>query len=256
MPGGIPDMRYINRQIRIFEVARALDLRTEGSTKIHCWHPGRHQHGDRTASVGIRTVNNTVKCFVCDFNPMGPIDLVMDVLSISPGEAALWIADRFKVPLLPRRRLSTPAAPFRVGHERGLGLLIRSGLWGTLSQAARCVAPVLLEMASQDVSSEQELTLQISYAGISRYSGVRSHRAIRAALVDLAEIGFLRRLGAAQPRTPERSASRYFVTPGSNDLWDAANGFAAQFRSEIAAEKELRKRAREKRISLMKGAAA
>jgi hypothetical protein len=196
-----------------------------------------------------------VKCFVCDFNPMGPIDLVVAVLSISLGDAALWIANQFEVPLVPRRRLSTPAAPFRVGHERGLGLLIRSGLWRTLSQAARCIAPVLLEMAGQDLSSEQELTLQMSYAAISQYSGVRSHRAIRAALVALTEIGFLRCVDTSRVRTPERQASRYVVTPGSNDLWESANAFAGQFRNEIAAEKELRKRAREKRIRLLRGAA-
>jgi hypothetical protein len=51
---GIPDMRYINREVRIVEVARKLDLRLDRPSKVHCWHPDRHQHGDRTASVGIR----------------------------------------------------------------------------------------------------------------------------------------------------------------------------------------------------------
>jgi hypothetical protein len=68
---GIPDMRFINRQIKIAEVARALDLRLDGNSKIHCWHPERHKNGDRTASVGIRSTNNTVKCFGCDSKPMG-----------------------------------------------------------------------------------------------------------------------------------------------------------------------------------------
>ena len=36
-----------------------------------------------------------------------------------------------------------------VGYENGIGLLIRSGLFGTLSEAARCVAPVLLERAER-----------------------------------------------------------------------------------------------------------
>jgi len=68
-------MRFINRELPILEVARALDLRLDGSSKIHCWHPERHQHGDRTASVGIRRSHNTVKCLGCDFRPMGPIDM-------------------------------------------------------------------------------------------------------------------------------------------------------------------------------------
>jgi len=50
---GIPDMKYINRKVPIAEVARSLDLRLDGANKIHCWYPERHQHGDRTASVGF-----------------------------------------------------------------------------------------------------------------------------------------------------------------------------------------------------------
>src|ERR1035438_4002448 len=65
---GIPDMRFINRQVPIVDVARKLDLLLEGSSMIHCWHPEHHQHGDRTASVGIRASNNTVKCFGCDLS--------------------------------------------------------------------------------------------------------------------------------------------------------------------------------------------
>ena len=85
-------MRYINREVRIREVAHALDFKFDGRSKIHCWHPDRHKHGDRTASVGIRASNNTVKCFGCVSKPMGPIDLVMDVLDTAAADAALWIA--------------------------------------------------------------------------------------------------------------------------------------------------------------------
>jgi hypothetical protein len=129
--GGIPDMRYINREIRIADIARKLDLRLDGSSKIHCWRPDRHQHRDRTASVGIRATNNTAKCFGCGHGPIGPIDLVMDVLGMSsPADAALWIAERFPVPSIPARRpVPSLARAYRVGYERGLGLLVRSGLW-------------------------------------------------------------------------------------------------------------------------------
>jgi hypothetical protein len=253
---GIPDMRYISRQVRIVEVARSLDLRLDGRSKIHCWYPDRHQHGDRTASVGIRAGNNTVKCFVCDLKPMGPIDLVMDVLGMAAADAALWIAARFTVPSIPRRRPTPkPAGSYRVGFEQGLGLLVRSGLWGTLSEAARCIAPVLLEMAEKSSPAAADLTLQISYVGISRFSGVRSHRAIRHALVELTEIGFLRQPRAGQRRSPERTSSHYIISPLSDELWETANAFAAQIRTEITAEKELRKRARQQRIRLLRGAA-
>jgi hypothetical protein len=254
---GILDMRYINREVRIIEVARELDLRLDGKTKIHCWHADRHQHGDRTASVGIRTSNNTVKCFGCDSRPMGPIDLVMDVMHMAhPADAAFWIADHFPVPSIPKRRPSRPAnAPYRVGYERGLGLLVRSGLWGTLSEAARCIAPVLLEMAEKVSPGSEESTLRMSYVAISRFSGVRSPRAVRKALVELTGIGFLQQPCAGLQRLPERSASRYIVTPLSDELREAANVFAAQLRMEITVEKELRARARQQRIRRLRGTA-
>ena len=99
---GIPDLRFINRKLPIIDVARALNLRIGTNGHIHCWHPERHQKGDRTAFVGIRKTNNTVKCFGCDVGPLGPADLVMDVLALeNPGDAARWIAERFQVPELP-----------------------------------------------------------------------------------------------------------------------------------------------------------
>jgi len=74
----------------------------------------------------------------------------MDVLDVSAADAALWIAARFTVPsVLGCRPVPKPPAPYRVGYENGIGLLIRSGLFGTLSEAARCVAPVLLERAER-----------------------------------------------------------------------------------------------------------
>jgi hypothetical protein len=249
-------MRHINREIGMIEVARALDLKIDGPSKIHCWHPDRHKHADRTASVSIRTSNNTVKCFGCGSKPIGPIDLVMDVLDMSAADAALWIAARFPVPSVPRRRpVPKPHASYRVGYESGIGLLVRSGLWGTLSEAARCIAPVLLEMAERVSPGSGEFTLQLSYVAICRFSGVRSHRAVRRALVDLIEIGFLRPTCARRQRLSERSASLYIITPFSDQLREAANALAAQNRHEIAAEKELRKRAREQRIRLLRGAA-
>ena len=151
-------MRYINRQVPIAKVARALDLRLDGAGKIGCWHSEHHKNGDRTASVGIRATNNTVKCFGCDSKPIGPIDLVMDVLALGVADAALWIAGRFEVPTIPvGRRLAEPDRwRDRFGYERGLELLIKSGLWGRLSEAARSIAPVLLEMSEKKEPTDQE----------------------------------------------------------------------------------------------------
>jgi len=241
---GIPNMRFINREVRVAEVAHKLDLQLDGASKIHCWHPERHKNGDRTASVGIRRTNNTVKCFGCDSKPMGPIDLVMDVGGLVAADAALWIAAHFEVPTIPAgKRLAKPdrcGGP--VGCERGLGLLIRSGLWARLSEAAQSIAPMFLEMSEKMNPTDQEQSIRISYAGITRYSGLRSPNAIRKALVELEETGFLRRPEAGFPRSPARNACHYIVTPNSNGLHELAQAVAAQTKTEIAAERELRAR--------------
>ncbi len=71
--GRIPDMRFINRELPIADVARALDRRLDGASRIHCWHSERHQHGDRTALVGIRRRNNTVNVSVAIPGPWGQL---------------------------------------------------------------------------------------------------------------------------------------------------------------------------------------
>ena len=58
-------MAYINREIRVRDIARHLDLRFGTNKHIHCWHSERHQHGDRTASVGVNERLNYVKCLGC-----------------------------------------------------------------------------------------------------------------------------------------------------------------------------------------------
>ena len=246
---GIPDMRFINREVVIAEVARALGLRLDGDSKIHCWHPERHQHGDRTPSVGIRRTNNTVKCFGCDSRPMGPIDLVMDVLELTAADAALWIAERFKVPSIPaRKRLEVGGRRDPVGYERGLGLLIRSGLWARLSAAAQAFAPVLLEFAERQGPLGETGRIQMAYRTIARLSGIQSHNAIRKGLVELSQIGFLV-LPAATTQSLDRKSASYTVTPNSQELWEFAQAFARQTQQEIDAEIELRRRQRNERLA-------
>jgi hypothetical protein len=143
----------------------------------------------------------------------------------------------------------------RVGQEHGLGLLVRSGLWGTFSEAARCIAPVLVAMGERQETIDPEFKVCMSYVGISRYSGVRSPNAVRKAVVELTEIGFLRPASAFTRRTPANPAATYIVTPVSDDLWENANAYAARLKQEIAAEKELRKRARQQRIRSLRDAA-
>ena len=247
-------MRFINRKVPIADVARALNLRLDGARKIHCWRPDRHKNGDRSASVGIRIANNTVKCFGCDSKPIGPIDMVMAVRELGVADAALWIAGRFDVPMIPAgKRLEVPGRRRdRVGHERGLELLIRSGLWATLSESARSIAPVLLAMSEKKELTDQECSIQISYIAVSRYSGIQSPNSIRKALTELEEMGFLRCPEAGLGRSPARNASHYIVTPTSEALTELAHAFSAQTRNEIAAEREIRARLKSERVRALK----
>jgi hypothetical protein len=250
--GGIPDMRFINRSIPIAEVAAAVGIRTGQNGNLHCWHPERHQHGDRTASVGIRATNNTVKCFGCDSSPMGPLDLVMDVLGhLSVGDAAVWIAERFRVPIIPKRRRITAdvRAAWPIGLEGPLGVLIRSGLWTRLSEATQSIAPVLVEHGERS-TKDGSLLVKISYRGITRYSGVDSPNAVSKALSELAEIGWLTRVSEATLTSDlRRPVGEYLITPHGDQLMETAHHCYAQHRLEIDAERELRRRMRKERLT-------
>jgi hypothetical protein len=157
---GVPDLRFINRKVPIHDVAGALDLRLGANGNFHCWRPESHQNGDRTASVGVRKTNNTVKCFGCGIGPLGPVDLVMAVHGLTnPGDAAHWIAERFEVPDLPAgKHLITPVRGiFQVGFEGPIELLVRSSIWTRLSAPARSIIPVLLELAVRNSGKCTEL---------------------------------------------------------------------------------------------------
>jgi hypothetical protein len=248
---GIPDLRFINREISIADVALALDLRFGNNGNIHCWRGDLHQHSDRTASVGIRKTNNTIKCFGCDIGPLGPVDLVMAVLRLTnPGDAARWISERFQVPELPPgKNLRQPERHiFQFGSESEIGILVHSGLWSRLSTTARSLVPIMLELADRS-AVPQRATIQISYRAMQRYAGVASPNEIVAALRELEQIGWLsisagpRRLGFA----PVREASTYLLTPRSDRLLELAHANCAQMRDEIEVQRKLRAEARAKR---------
>jgi hypothetical protein len=139
-----------------------------------------------------------------------------------------------------------------VGHEHVLELLVRSGLWARFAKPTKAIAPVLVWLAERRQPASMESVVTISYAGITRYSGVRSPNAIRKALVELSEAGLLNLPEVPDARTPERGAATYVVKPFSHDLWELAHAAAAQQRAEIAAERELRGRQRKERIRSFK----
>lgn len=248
---GLPDLQFINRKIPIIEVARALDLRIGGNGNIHCWRPELHQNADRTASVGIRKTNNTVKCFGCGIGPLGPVDLVIAVRDLTgPAEAARWISEHFTVPELPRgKHLVQPERRiFQVGFESDIGLLVRSGLWAQLSPPARSIVPVLLEFGQRN-PLEQTLAVQVSYRALARSSGVASHRAIARVLRELQEIHWLTPVrGRREPGAgPVRTVSTYVITPRSDELLELANAHFAKTRDDIEVERRFRAEQRSKR---------
>jgi hypothetical protein len=250
----IPDFKWINKNLSVSEVGKALGLSSGSNGLIHCWHPERHHNGDRTASVGVRTVNNTVKCFgcACDVGPFGPIDLVMDVLGMdSPSAAGAWIVEHFEVPFLPKgKHLKEASRPSRgrVGFEGYVGLLVQSGLWGRLSFPARSLIPTLLEFAQKD-ESKPTYRVEISYRAISRYSGVKSHNAVVKALRELKQIHWLRWEQSPSP-TVLRATNVYILTPESDELRELANAMARQTKDEVNTERELRLRQRSERLRM------
>jgi hypothetical protein len=248
----LPDMRYINREINILEIARKLDLRVDPCGKIHCWHGEQHQHGDRTASVGVRRSNNTVRCFgCCDSKPMTVLDLVMAIRNFkNVADAAEWIDSRFPVPRIQARKTPMQINTRPIGLEGPLGLLICSGLWGRLSAPTCVIAPVLYELSDKD--SYEKHQIQISYAAISRYSGVKSPNAIRKALIELQEVGWLVLPEKIPPlERLRRTAPTYTLTPYSDQLIELADCSARQTRQEIEAEKQIRARSKQLRRRLI-----
>jgi hypothetical protein len=259
--GGIPDLRWINRHVAVRDVAHKLGLVFDAHGNIHCWHPDRHQHGDRTASVSIHRTGKRLRCFGCNTRSMRPVDLVLDVLGnagaaevTNLADAATWIAERFAVPLLARRKhlKDTSRPPYLVGHERGVGRLIRSGLWSDLSAPAQAIAPVLWEFSQWD-SQTATATILISYRGMARYAGIVSPNSISRALGELEDLGWLRRVPAVT-RGAIRATSSYLITPESDSLAERAGARYEQSRIEIDTERELRSRQRTERKKTIESA--
>ena len=161
---------------------------------IHCWHPERHQHGDRTPSASIRQKNNTIHCFACGAKPMSVVDLVMDARGLTVADAARWLEQRFEVGESSLGRTwpaPAPGARTWWGWSSPIELLVRSSLWARLSVSTQRIVPVLLSFAER--AGRDTFQVEISYRGMMRYSGVRSFNAVSGALDQLAEIGWLQR---------------------------------------------------------------
>jgi hypothetical protein len=159
----------------------------------------------------------------------------------------------FPVPSIPARRHLAGAGRRGERVKSGLALLIRSGLWAQLSPAAKAIAPVLLEMAEKDSAASERMTVQLSYVGITRTSGIKSPNAIRSALVELGEAGLMLPPGGRAPGKLVQETARYTMTPYSEELLEMAQATAQQAKDEIAAGVELRARQRRERVRVFAG---
>ena len=166
--------------VPIRDVVGQLGLRIVGNT-LHCWRPENHQHGDRTASVGLQQRRNRVKCFVCDGRSLSPIDLVMSVNGLDFLSAVHWFTLHYQVPAAPKGKHIAHQERwperFRVGTGPPGEMLVRSGIWASLTPAQRSILRVLETFADPRT---HEVT--ISYRGMMRYAGVRSQSTVSSAI--------------------------------------------------------------------------
>jgi DNA-binding transcriptional ArsR family regulator len=216
-----------------------------------CWRQQKHQHGDRTPSVGLDRRANRAKCFVCDPKRLSPIDLVMSVREVNRGDAVRWLVAHFEIPNLPKGKHveSKERWPerFRIGTSgSALDILIRCGVWASLTPAQRSILPVL------DAFSDADRTLEISYRGLMRYAGVRSQSTISRALKRFQN---LRVLSIVKARDEDgfRSCNRYRLTLDDPLFRETARRTQETQAEELALERELRARAKAERKALITG---
>ncbi len=121
---------------------------------------------------------------------MSTLDLVMAYQQYSLLEAARWICARWDVPRIGRHtKVARPERwrtnPVGTSNLQPLEELVRSGYWSHLDDPSRSVLLVLVTFAEHG-------TVQISYRGIARYSGVRSSTTIAKVLRRFKNDGLLR----------------------------------------------------------------
>jgi hypothetical protein len=246
---GIPDARWINRNLKIADVADALGCKASLG-KLHCWHPEQHKNEDRSPSVGINKTTNRVKCFGCarDTKYMTVIDLVMDFLEVDVSRAIRWLAERYKIPQIPKgTHLKEPNRPrFAVGKEDPVEMLVRSGIWGILSPPAQRIFPVLLSFAEPDDKRRYEV--EISYLALQRYSGLKSPNAVRAGLKCLTDWRLLEAIPVYGGTPLIRRTAKYLLTPYGDEFQELANAVSSEQRTAIEVEREYRKHARSERF--------
>jgi hypothetical protein len=188
----MPDMKFINRQIPILEVARELGLTVRGR-KATCPECKKRR---LTFSVKF----NCWRCWHCD--PAGKrktvIDLAMFILNVDTFNAAAWIGERWhvagqvQVERSENRRGLKKHAYRRVRHipvpERdkpNLQAVVTSPGWREMTLSARVVAMTLLALARMEASN----SVTISRKGLSDLVGITDPSTLARANREVKAIG-------------------------------------------------------------------
>lgn len=241
-----PDALWIKKNVSVLEVGEALGLRIRNCLS-KCWRPENHTNGDADPSLHFYARKNRVRCFVCDMNGgHSCIDLVMGVRGLDFAAAVEWIAKCFPVqnvkPGHPVGCRTAETPPYRVGVQGSdLEVLVRSGMFGQLSAAARSILVVLSNLRDPDSGLSC-----LSYAALMRYAGIGSNASVAQALKRLARVhaieihrGFW--VGGI------RKCSSYRVTLDDPKFLEACNRLYTATRDQISAERAYRKSLRRKR---------
>jgi hypothetical protein len=188
----IPDMKSINRQIPILEVARELGLAV-GGRKAICPECKKKR---LTFSVKF----NCWRCWNCDAagKRKTVIDLVMLFLSVDAFNAAAWISKRWNVVSRVQversenqrgltkevyRRMRRMPVPER--DKPNLQAIVTSPGWRDMALSARVVAMTLLALARMDANN----SVKIDRKGLSCLTGITDPNTLAKANRELQAIG-------------------------------------------------------------------
>jgi hypothetical protein len=188
-PRQLPDMAFMRSEIQIFEVVKALGIKTAGQRAAHCWRVEHHKNGDRTPSLSF--FKNRARCHVCDPRALSTIDLVAIHENCSLSQAVGWICARWDVPTIPKNAKAVRPQRWNSGRVGvsifPLEAIVRTGFWASLDDAGRAVLVALVCFADPVTGAAT-----ISYRGLCRYSGKASRTTIAKVLRHLEDIGLLR----------------------------------------------------------------
>jgi len=188
----MPDMKFINRQVPILEVARELGLAVRGR-KAPCPECKKKR---LTFSVKY----NCWRCWRCD--PEGKrktvIDLVMFLRNVDAYGAAAWISERWnvagqvQVERSENRRGLTKHTYRRVRQiplpekdKPNLQAIVTSPGWREMSLSVRVIAMTLFALARMDANN----SVTISRKGLSDLTGITDPNMLAKANRELLAIG-------------------------------------------------------------------